>query len=191
LYAPPSLLRSDFFRGLIMKPLDLDQQYDKPVEPQTSKSGGQMITDEVFVSMLKKHTNHIAALLLRTPRVWGDPKRIKSQANVALNDLLINTRSGDVYIGKDCFFGHGCALLTGSHDPDLIGQERLTAVPDSGHDIVVEDGVWLASFVTVIGPAVLKKNSVVAAGSLVLGDTEEGCLYAGRPAKLVRRLRCE
>ena len=126
--------------------------------------------------------------MMVTPKVWGDPARIKGSPNIAVNDLLLNTRSGEIYIGKNCFFGHGCALLTGTHDPDLTGKKRLTEIPTSGNDIILQDGVWLASFVTVIGPAILGTNSVAAAGSLIIGDMEPNTVYAGRPAKPVRKI---
>ena len=67
-------------------------------------------------------------------------------------------------------------------------RERLKNSPAEGRDIIIEDGVWLASFVTVIGPARLGKNSVAAAGSLIIGDMEPNSIYAGHPAKLMRKI---
>ena len=147
-----------------------------------------VMSDEDFIVMLERHAGNISTLMLRTPKIWGDPERIKGTTTIALNDLLLNTRSGEIHIGKDCFFGHGCALLTGTHDPDLVGIRRLRSVPSEGRDIIVKDGVWLASFVTVIGPAILGENSVAAAGSLILGNMEPNTIYAGRPAKIVRKI---
>ena len=146
------------------------------------------ISDQDFLRMLQKHAGNIAQLLMSTPKIWGDSKRIKGNPNITVNDPLLNTRGGDIYIGQNCFFGHGCALLTGTHDPDSIGVERLKNAPAEGHDIIIEDGVWLASFVTVIGPARLGKNSVAAAGSLIIGDMEPNSIYAGHPAKLMRKI---
>lgn len=167
-----------------MKPLDIIENPRLETEP-TSTPDSQ---EAIFKQLVQKHAGFIAATMLRTPKVWGDPARVKGSPSISLNDLLINTRSGEVIIGKNCFFGHGCALLTGTHDPDLTGIRRLKEVPDSGNDIVIEDGVWLASFVTVLGPARLGKNSVAAAGSLVIGDMEADTIYAGRPAKPVRKI---
>lgn len=79
-------------------------------------------------------------------------------------------------------------LLTGTHDYQKLGMERLHAVPDQGRDIVIKQGVWLGSGVTVLGPAIIGENSVVAAGSLVTGDVPPNTIVAGRPAKPVRMI---
>nr|WP_269090060.1 hypothetical protein [Aidingimonas lacisalsi] len=66
--------------------------------------------------------------------------------------------------------------------------DRLKAVPDSGNDIEVESGAWLGSGVTVLGPAKIGRNAVVAAGSLVTKDVPENTIVAGNPAKPVKRI---
>ena len=168
--------------------MEINRDYESNFEQGLEQERKHSLSDENFLKMLKKHAGTISHLMMRTPKIWGDSKRIKGNPNIAVNDLLLNTRSGDIHIGQNCFFGHGCALLTGTHDPDSIGLERLKNVPSEGRDIIVEDGVWLASFVTVIGPARLGENSVAGAGSLIIGDMEPNGIYAGRPAKLVRKI---
>lgn len=122
-------------------------------------------------------------------KVWGDRSRLHlEKATIPLNDLLLNTRSGHITIEKDCFFGHRCMLLTGTHDYTKLGRERLTTVPDSGRDIHIKEGVWLGSGVTVLGPAVIGENAVVAAGSLVIGDVPPNTIMAGHPAKPVKKI---
>lgn len=130
---------------------------------------------------------YIAEADMRQPRVWGNKERLHlEEANIAINDLLINTRSGHVTIKKNCFFGHRCMLLTGNHDYSKTGFDRLTAVPDSGRDILIEQGVWLGSGVTVLGPCHIGENAVIAAGSLVIDDVPANTIVAGHPAKPVR-----
>ncbi|MFD1215475.1 acyltransferase [Microbulbifer celer] len=132
---------------------------------------------------------HIAQHDLRQPRVWGDKSRLHlNQANFAINDLLVNTRSGHVTIERDCFFGHRCMLLTGTHDYRETGAKRLKAVPDAGRDIVVKRGVWMGSGVTVLGPAVIGENAVIAAGSVVRGDVAANTIVAGNPAAVVKTI---
>lgn len=132
---------------------------------------------------------HISNLELRSPRIWGDRSRLHlERATVPVNDLLINTRSGHVTIKEDCFFGHRCMLLTGTHDYKETGMKRLKAVPDSGRDIVLERGAWLGSDVTVLGPVHIGENAVVAAGSLVTKDVPSNTIVAGRPAKPVKKI---
>ncbi|ASK21695.1 MULTISPECIES: acyltransferase [unclassified Halomonas] len=132
---------------------------------------------------------YLAETELRQTKVWGDRSRLHlDNITIPLNDLLLNTRSGHITIEKDCFFGHRCMLLTGTHDYEKIGLERLTAVPDSGRDIHIKQGVWLGSGVTVLGPAVIGENAVVAAGSLVVGDVPPNTIMAGHPAKIIKKI---
>ncbi|WP_199678743.1 acyltransferase [Salinisphaera sp. LB1] len=161
---------------------------------------GQRAGESEFLAILrtakKKELNALAKLLmpimadleLRQPRIWGDRSRLHMEAaTVPINDLLVNTRSGHVTIKQDCFFGHRCMLLTGTHDYKKTGMNRLNAVPDSGRDIVLERGVWLGSGVTVLGPAHIGENAVVAAGSLVTKDVAANTIVAGRPAKPIQK----
>lgn len=132
---------------------------------------------------------HISNLELRQPRVWGDPSRLHLEnITIPVNDLLVNTRSGHVTVKEDCFFGHRCMLLTGTHDYKETGMSRLKAVPDSGRDITLERGVWLGSDVTVLGPVHIGENAVVAAGSLVTKDVPKDTIVAGRPAVPVKKI---
>lgn len=121
-------------------------------------------------------------------RLHGDPARLRIHPTAIVNDALFNVSGGSVTIEQYAFFGHQVAMLTGSHDVRKFGRERQTTLVPSGRDIVVQEGVWIASHSVVVGPAVVGAHSVVAAGSLVVGDVEPFTIVAGRPAKLLRRI---
>jgi acetyltransferase-like isoleucine patch superfamily enzyme len=127
----------------------------------------------------------IAHQLMYTPRVFGDRTRLTVGEGVILNDALINTTSGSVVLHDHVFFGHSVSLLTGTHDYRRTNRGRQLAVPETGRDITVQEGAWLGSNVTVLGPCVIGAHSVVAAGSLVLHDVEPRSVYAGCPAKKI------
>ena len=120
--------------------------------------------------------------------VYGDPDRLHVHPTAVLNNALINLSSGDVTIGEYAFFGHNVSVLTGTHDWTKFGAERQVAVPDSGRDVVIEEGVWLSSHVVVVAPCRIGAHSVVGVGSLVLGDVEPYTVVAGSPAKVLRRI---
>ena len=124
--------------------------------------------------------------LATTPLVWGEKNNLTIGKNVQMVDVMINCRSGTVRIEDDAFFGHGAMLLTGTHDMRKKNRGRHAAVPQSGRDITVGKGAWVASNAIVIGPCQIGENAVVGSGSVVSGKIEAGALYAGNPAKLVR-----
>jgi acetyltransferase-like isoleucine patch superfamily enzyme len=132
---------------------------------------------------------HLADAELREARIWGDRSRVHlDKITIPVNDLLMNTRSGHITIKEDCFFGHRCMLLTGTHDYKKTGMARLKAVPDSGRDITIERGAWLGSDCTVLGPVTIGEHAVVAAGSLVTKNVPPYTIVAGRPAKPVKKI---
>ena len=121
-------------------------------------------------------------------RWHGDPSRLRIHETAVVNNALFNVSGGTITVGKDAFFGHDVAILTGTHDIEKFGLERQTTFPRSGRDVVIGDGVWLASHVLVLGPVTIGEHSVVAGGSLVREDIEPYTVVAGRPAKVVKKI---
>lgn len=130
----------------------------------------------------------IADIMLRTPRVFGDKSRVSIAATAVINDALINTSSGSVRVEDFAFFGHNVSLITGTHDYGRRGLDRQSSVPREGRDIVVGQGAWIASNVTVLGPCRIGENAVVAAGSVVIGDVPPDAIYGGVPARFIRKI---
>jgi acetyltransferase-like isoleucine patch superfamily enzyme len=121
-------------------------------------------------------------------RMHGDPSRLRIHETAVVNNALFNVSGGTITVGKDAFFGHDCALLTGTHDIDKFGRDRQMGFPRSGRDIVIGDGVWLATQVLVLGPVTIGEHAVVAGGSLVREDVAPYTVVAGRPAKVVKTI---
>lgn len=121
-------------------------------------------------------------------RLHGDPARLHVHETAVVNNALFNVSGGEITVGKDAFFGHDCALLTGTHDVEKFGRDRQMGFPRAGRDIVIGEGVWLATQVLVLGPVTIGEHAVVAGGSLVREDVAPYTIVAGRPAKVVRTI---
>jgi acetyltransferase-like isoleucine patch superfamily enzyme len=119
--------------------------------------------------------------------VHGPRERLTIGRNNRLANTLFNTRSGTIRIGDDVIFGHNVCVLTGAHDYQQPAGLRRT-LENAGRDVVIEDGAWIASNVTIIGPVRIGGEAVVSAGSVVTRDVEARSIVAGVPAKLVRTL---
>jgi acetyltransferase-like isoleucine patch superfamily enzyme len=132
--------------------------------------------------------SQIANRLLYVHRVYGPPDRLSVGQEVVLNDTMINTNSGRVTVMDHVFCGHGVSIITGTHNAFLTGIERQRDFPSEGRDIRIEEGVWIGSNATILGPCVVGRHAVIAAGSVVRGDVEAGCFYAGVPARKVREI---
>ncbi|MEH1929573.1 acyltransferase [Nostoc sp.] len=120
--------------------------------------------------------------------VFGEPQRLKLSQTCIVNNALFNLSSGNIVIGEYVFFGHNVSVITGTHDYRNFGLERMHNFPTEGNDIVVEEGAWIASNATIIGPCKIGKNSVVAAGAVVKCDVPSYHVVAGIPAKIVKEI---
>lgn len=121
-------------------------------------------------------------------RVHGKLERLHIHPTAIVNNALFNVSGGEITIGEYAFFGHEVAVLTGTHDITKFGRERQTTFPRSGRDVVIEEGVWVASHAIVLGPVRIGAHAVVAAGSLVLDDVKPYTVVAGRPAKVLKKI---
>lgn len=88
-----------------------------------------------------------------------------------------------VTIGEDCFISHGVMFI---NDPFAVGE------PAHGNK-----DIWKATYIgnkvligtnSTILPVNICDNVVIGAGSVVTKDITEPGIYAGNPAKLLRRL---
>lgn len=120
--------------------------------------------------------------------VHGDRSRLHIAGTATVNNALFNLSAGEVTIAEHAFFGHNVSVLTGTHDVEKFGEERKKAHPREGRDVVIGEGVWVASNATIIGPCTIGEHAVVGACALVQGDVEPYAVVAGVPAKEVRRI---
>lgn len=129
-------------------------------------------------------------VILTEPRIYGSRARLKVNSSVVLNDVLINLMSGEVEIKDNVFFGHGCMLITGSHDYHATGENRKNNFKLKGNDIFIGSGVWVGSGVTILGPARIGDNCVLGAGSVILGNSNfpENSIIAGVPGRIVKMI---
>ncbi len=114
--------------------------------------------------------------------------------NCYANFYLVVLDCAPVTLGEDVFIGPNCSLVTPVHP--LLNKERKMRFKEDGtpydleyaKPIVIGDGVWLASNVTVCGGVTIGKNSVIGAGSVVTRDIPDGVFAAGNPCRVIREI---
>ena len=115
-------------------------------------------------------------------RWHGDRSRLHIPDTAVVNNALFNLSGGTITIGEYAFFGHDVAVLTGTHDIEQFGLARQLAFPRSGRDVVIGEGVWLASHVLVLGPG--HDRRARRGRRRVAGPRGRGALRGGRrPAR--------
>jgi acetyltransferase-like isoleucine patch superfamily enzyme len=126
--------------------------------------------------------------LLNNYSVYGDESRLSISPTAAVNNALFNLSSGVIDVGDYSFFGHNVTILTGTHDYMKFGLDRQRSAPNSGRDVFIKEGAWIASNVTIIGPCVIGEHAVVAACSLVNKDVPAYSIVAGIPATIIKEI---
>lgn len=126
------------------------------------------------------------------PTLWGDSERLHISELASVGSCFFNTNSGHITIGDYTFSGSGVSILAGSHDMRLTGLPRRDCELKEGCDISIGKGVWLASNCTILGPAVIEDNAVIAAGAVVTPGTHvpSGMVYGGVPARKIADIKC-
>jgi acetyltransferase-like isoleucine patch superfamily enzyme len=144
--------------------------------------------DALVADQVAKQVQELKLDALYSYRWHGDRSRLHIPDTAIVNNALFNMSGGTISLGEHAFFGHDVAVLTGTHDINQFGRSRQLAFPRSGRDVVIGQGVWLASHVLVLGPVTIGEHAVVAAGSLVREDVEPYTVVAGRPAKVIKKI---
>ena len=87
-----------------------------------------------------------------------------------------------VTIGKNCFVGHGVNFVN-----DLFKNGSRGGSIENWSETFVHDDVIIGSGSTIL-PVNVCSGCVIGAGSVVTKDLNEKGVYAGNPAKLIRKL---
>lgn len=140
--------------------------------------------------------------------VRGFTPEIGDNTFLAENATII----GDVIIGSDCSIWYN-AVLRGDVNSIRIGnrvniqdgtvihtlyQKSVSVIGDDvsiGHNAVIhgaeiKNGALIGMGAIVLDHAVIGEGAIIAAGAVVLSGTlvEPGCIYAGVPAKFVKKV---
>lgn len=146
-------------------------------------------------------------------KIYGGLRHLKSSFFFAISQLpmkgqwrLTFVKLGGVKTVKGCrcFIGHNVTfdaaypnqIIIGDHVHITAGCVLLTHYLDVGkngikwlHDgnIVLEDGCFLGINTIITKPLTIGRNSVVGAGSVVTKDIPPNEVWAGNPARFIKR----
>jgi acetyltransferase-like isoleucine patch superfamily enzyme len=118
-------------------------------------------------------------------RNLGEGIIIGNNVGIAQN-CFIQVR-GNVIIGNDVIIAPGVSIFSENHiysDPDRPIREQ----GEVRIGVIIEDGAWIGSGVTILDGVKIGRNSVLASGSLVNKDVPEYTIVAGVPARIVKTI---
>ncbi len=93
--------------------------------------------------------------------------------------------SSPIRIGERCSIGMETMFVTSTH---AIADHDRRAGTSTPQPIEIGDGCWIGARATILPGVTVGDGAVIAAGAVVACDCEEDTLYAGVPARAVRKL---
>lgn len=122
------------------------------------------------------------------------PRESGYQGILTIND---GTHIGDntiidvcdhITIGKEVAIGPNCIIYTHDHDytqPDKPAWKGGVITKP----VVIRDGAWIGSGVTILPGVTIGERAVIAAGAVVTKDVEPETIVGGVPAKVIKNLK--
>lgn len=90
----------------------------------------------------------------------------------------------EVRIGDNCLIAPNVGIYTAGHNINPVDRHKS----GFAKPIFIGDNVWIGGHSVVIGGVTIGDNSIIAAGSVVTRDVPENAIYAGNPAKKIKKI---
>jgi len=108
--------------------------------------------------------------------------------NVYINSGTVFYSGNGIKIGDNVLIGPNCNFVPTNHQiSDTEKLIREQGFQSSKGGIIIENDVWFGANVTVLDGAFIPNGCVIGANSLVTGTLEPYGVYAGSPAKLIKK----
>ena len=129
---------------------------------------------------------------------FGGEITIGSNSYVGENTRIISAES--IFIGNHVLISHNVNIVdTSSHELDYLERaERYVGMINKGHwgskgnlltaPIIIDDYAWINFNVTILRGVHIGKGAIIAAGSIVTKDVPPFTLFAGNPAREIKKL---
>ncbi|MEJ7783712.1 MAG: acyltransferase [Solirubrobacteraceae bacterium] len=107
-------------------------------------------------------------------------------------NTVFNVTSGEIWVGDDTYFSHGCYVLTGQHRfyrgrrVGLVANSPYEETPPSGNDITIGKGCYIGANATILARVTIGDNCIVGAGAVVTSSIPAGSFAVGVPATVRR-----
>ncbi len=137
------------------------------------------------------------ALLRRAGASVGD--NVLMYGGSTYHSQMRLTIDDDVFVNQSCHFdmqapiriekgvriGNHVRFVTSDHE---VGPSDRRAGPGRSEAITIGRGTWICSGATILPGVSVAEGNIIAAGAVVTRSTEANCLYAGVPARVIKRL---
>lgn len=122
---------------------------------------------------------------------YGDGEiNIGQDSYIGHYSTIQSAKGCKVSIGRGCSISHNVRMYTSSKSPDFDFSNK-TIAPEKKGNIIIGNYVWIGANVFINPGVTIGDNSVIGANAVVTKNVEPYCIYAGVPAKLVRKKKID
>lgn len=125
--------------------------------------------------------------ILRDNVQFNHSENITIGSNSIIGPNSILNASDTIDIGNDFLGGPELIIYTSEHGIENDGLP-FHKQPNKHAPVSIGDNVYIGVRVTILKGIIIGNNIVVGAGSIVTCNLESNAIYAGNPAKLIKKL---
>lgn len=114
------------------------------------------------------------------------PRRIHIGNNVRINRNCHLSGAGEIYIADHVMLAHRTIIETAGHE--IVSGELFHKTPIIYGKVKIGSNTWCGTRTTILYNTNIGKNSVIAAGAVVITDIPSNVIAGGVPAKVIREL---
>jgi acetyltransferase-like isoleucine patch superfamily enzyme len=109
--------------------------------------------------------------------------------NVGISNSSLCCGNRSITIGNDVLIGGSCKLYaTDFHQLSILDRKENNIANIKSGDIVISEGAFIGASCIILKGVHIGKNAVIGAGSVVTNNVPDNELWAGNPARFVKKL---
>ena len=161
------------FMGIVTKTLELN--------PLLNASNDIIQIKKILSKIIGNKIDETTTIF--TPFYTNFGKHIQIGKNVFINHACSFLDLGGITIEDNVLIGPKVNLITENHPIDPNNRKSLFCKP-----IIIKKNAWIGAASTILPGVTIGENAVIAAGSVVTKNVPKNTMFAGIPAKLIKKI---
>ena len=114
-------------------------------------------------------------------------KNLSLGSNISIHPLCYLDAAGGISIGNNVSIAHNSSVLSTNHTWDDLSVP-IKYNHETFDQVSIADDVWIGCGCRILAGVNIATRTVIAAGAVVNKNTEGYAVYAGIPAKLIKKI---
>lgn len=134
-------------------------------------------------SLAKKCGDNIAIF---SNVVLKNIENIEFGDHISIHEFCYLDAEGGIKIGNNVSIAHSTTIMSSNHDTTL-DNIPIRDKKNIYKSTELKDDIWIGAGVRIMAGCTIEKGSVIAAGAVVTKNTIENGIFAGIPAKFIKK----